>query len=179
MLLPDRERNSRWRALASGGTQGNCRHRGTQQISGTPIDQGFQVVVFRCTSLDVSAEVDFAFNDVIQVGAFGRHNGFDLKEALIYGATANYLFDLALRGDTDLLEEFSQRHIESFLVHLLSHSSSCVVLHRSSIWLVQYALIAIAFKHSICRCCCLRFLTTTRKGETKLDFTRSKENGTA
>ncbi len=101
-----------------------------------PTDEGFQLVVFGNTSLDVSAEVDFAFNDVIQVGAFGRHNGFDLEKALIYGATANYLFNLALRGDTDLLEEFSQRHIESFLVHLLSHSNSCVAVHSNSIWLV-------------------------------------------
>jgi len=115
------------------------------------LTRGSKFVVFGCTSLEVSAEVDFAFNDVIQVGAFGRHNGLDLEEALIYGAAANNLFDLALRGDTDLLEEFSQRHIESFLVHLLSHLGSYVVCHRNFIRLVEYALFAFAFGHSICR----------------------------
>src|SRR5437762_14294156 len=63
------------------------------------------------------AQIDFLLDHVVEARAGGGQHDLDLELALAGTLLAHDALDLALRGDTHLLEELAQRHVELVFVH--------------------------------------------------------------
>src|SRR6185436_4189609 len=63
------------------------------------------------------AEVEFGLDHMVERRARGRQHHFDHQFAAAGVLLAHDPFDLALRGDADLFQEFSQGHVEFIFVH--------------------------------------------------------------
>src|SRR3954449_11661935 len=78
------------------------------------VGQGSRSAIFM-----VLAQIDLAFDHVIEARSRGRQYGLHLECALAGQALlANQILDRLLRGDADFLQELSHRHVEAWVFHL-------------------------------------------------------------
>src|ERR1700730_12438036 len=90
----------------------------TYPLSPSLLPRGEKV---RCTSRDLP-QLDLVFDLMGEVDAAEGENNFGRQffvalEAAGFHGVAHRLFDFALRGDADLLEEFAQAGVENIFVH--------------------------------------------------------------